>query len=93
MLTGSALDYRPHCPVRAPGPGAHSAELAKEMPELTIHLPPRCAPSCWNASPLPDHLTPEVRDNMRDSATGVAGDPGRRGKSWRPAERRHRPKP
>lgn len=83
MLTGSALDYLGlTAQFERQDLVLYSAELAKEMPELFIHLPPGARPVAGThrrfrqGPPLPRGPRQHARP-----ATGVAGDPGRRGKT------------
>lgn len=78
MLTGSALDYLGlTAQFERQDLVLYSAELAKEMPELFIHLPsPVRAQLLERIAALPRGPRQHARP-----ATGVAGDPGRRGKT------------
>lgn len=69
MLTGSALDYLGlTAQFERQDLVLYSAELAKEMPELFIHLPSPVRAQLLEriAAFAKDHPYPEVRDNMRD---------------------------
>ncbi|HGQ7798849.1 TPA: hypothetical protein ACL1ZM_002905 [Pseudomonas aeruginosa] len=69
MLTGSALDYLGlTAQFERQDLVLYSAELAKEMPELFIHLPSPVRAQLLEriADFAKDHPYPEVRGNMRD---------------------------
>lgn len=97
MLTGSALDYLGlTAQFERQDLVLYSAELAKEMPELFIHLPSPVRAQLLEriAAFAKDHPYPEVRDNMRDLQPVLQAIQADVENSWRPGGTpRHRPKP
>ena len=97
MLTGSALDYLGlTAQFERQDLVLYSAELAREMPELFIHLPSPVRAQLLEriAGFAKDHPYPEVRDNMRDLQPVLQAIQADVENSWRPGGTpRHRTNP